>query len=591
MTISSEQPNQFKEAGNGATTVFDSPANMAVTAAEDWVVWFEDDATGVRTEQTSGFTIADAGTVAGGEEDWRLGSRFTFSSAPAAGITVVFERNTPPTQESILEQHGPFPAERVEGELDKQAIVLQIHAGRLKRTARLGDGESTEEMNPVPPKVTRKGRVWVWHETTGQPDVSNLTLAELEAQPAGAAASAAAAAASAVAAAGSEGNAAGSAATAEGHKDAAAASAGAAAASAGAAAVSAGAAAASAAAIPTVPARGDVIVGDITLTWAKRTIGPAGTVFSTDGLDPSWQYWLLQPSAFRLTLTAGTPVTASDVLAATTIYASPYIGNWLYRYNGIGWARWTTAEFSLALDGNSGHAGYHQSGKMFDLFAYLSGATWYLCSGPAWTNDTTRSAPIARVSGVVCNGGTIDLRYGAGAGDVFSGVAATRALWLGTFCASADGQTEDSRAKRFLWNTYNRGCRPMLRVESAVTWTYSTAVFRQANANAANQVEFVIGASEDAISAYLIGQAQDSAGNALVQVAFGLDSTTTPISDQIRGAQNLAVASRRFAVTASYRGFPGVGKHKLTWLEISQTGGTTTFFGASEYGLNAEVLG
>lgn len=141
MTISSEQPLSFSEFGNGVTTVFDSPANMAVTKASDWRVFFVVDATGVRTEQLAGFTVLDAGTVASGPVNWKAGSRFTFTPAPPSGTTIVFERDPDMTQETALDQHGGFPADRVEGNDDKLTILLQVLAARFDgKTLRLPVG-------------------------------------------------------------------------------------------------------------------------------------------------------------------------------------------------------------------------------------------------------------------------------------------------------------------------------------------------------------------------------------------------------------------------------------------------------------------
>src|SRR5262245_18934383 len=70
----------------------------------------------------------------------------------------------------------------------------------------------------------------------------------------------------------------------------------------------------------------------------------------------------------RLTLVSGTPVLTSDQTAKTTIYYTPYVGSVAPFWDGTSWELASIAELSLALDSSSGHTGYHQSGKNFDLF-------------------------------------------------------------------------------------------------------------------------------------------------------------------------------------------------------------------------------
>ncbi len=105
----------------------------------------------------------------------------------------------------------------------------------------------------------------------------------------------------------------------------------------------------------------------------------------------------------RLTLASGTPVLTSDQTAKTTIYYTPYVGSVAPFWDGTTWTLVSLAELSLALDSNSGHTGYHQSGKNFDLFLDYNGGAPRLVSGPAWTNDTTRASDIARQNGIWLN--------------------------------------------------------------------------------------------------------------------------------------------------------------------------------------------
>lgn len=270
---------------------------------------------------------------------------------------------------------------------------------------------------------------------------------------------------------------------------------------------------------------------------------------------------------FRLTLTTGLPVTSADVLAATTVFCTPYRGNRISLYNASGVATvYTSAEFSIAVPATTS--------QMYDVFCFLSGATPTL-ELLAWTNDTTRAtALVLTTTGAYTKSGDLTRRY------------------LGSFrTTTVSGQTEDSAAKRYLWNYYNRVRRPLLRVESTATWTYTTATFRQANATTANQVEVVIGVAEAIIDLLLLAQA--NTGTALVgfSVGFGEDSTSALSASSVGGtaeSDNQAISMFR-PLTARLVKYPAVGRHFYAWLEASAALGTTTWFGTP--GVTASMAG
>lgn len=253
---------------------------------------------------------------------------------------------------------------------------------------------------------------------------------------------------------------------------------------------------------------------------------------------------------FRLTLTSGTAVTSSDVTGATTVYCCPYKGNAIALYDGTNWNIRTSAQFSLAL-------GTLTSGRPYDVWCYDNAGTPTL-ELLAWTNDTTRATGLTYQDGVLVKSGDTTRRY------------------LGTFYTTATTTTEDSLTKRFLWNYYNRVARPMLRRESTATWNYTTATVRQANANAANQLDFLVGVQEDAINVNLNAMMQGT-GTVVVAVGLGLDSTTTVNIGQ--GGNGFTTNSAPGTLVSTYSGLPGLGRHFIAWLETSTAVGTTTWQG------------
>ena len=281
----------------------------------------------------------------------------------------------------------------------------------------------------------------------------------------------------------------------------------------------------------------------------------------------------------RLTLTTATPVTVSDVTAAGTIYYALYHSDYVPLWNGSAWVLKEITELPLALDSDSGHTGYHQSGKNFDVFIDYNGGTPRLVTGPAWTSDTTRADAISRKDGRWTNNGSMTVRFGTGVGDTAS-MAANTGLYVGTIRASANGQTEDSKAKRFIWNMYHRARRGMYVADQTDSWTYTSATIRQANGAAANQISFLRGLDEDAVEAFAKATVISSSGSARPQIYVGLDATNAQATDSFasRGFHN--DIGGRNQLHAVYRGFPGLGFHYLTWLEADPaTSGTDTWYG------------
>lgn len=298
-------------------------------------------------------------------------------------------------------------------------------------------------------------------------------------------------------------------------------------------------------------------------------------VFSTSGL-------IFPLPQGRLTGTTAVPVTTSDVTAAATVYWSPYLGGTYPVFGSAVWSFRTTAELSLALDSNAVHTGYQQSGKNFDFFLMNDSGTDRLVTGPAWSTDTTRgigagTTELTRRNGILVNANSMTVKFDTSAST--KTVAANEGTYVGSMRMTANGQTEDSATKRFLWNMYNRTARKLFRKDTTDTWNYSTASFQQANASSANQVEIINGIDEDSVLLYLVGRAVNSTATVRnVFIAIGLDSTTAKAADST-ASRGQITNSVFFSMPAAYSGFPGLGYHFLTWLEQGAGADTQTWAG------------
>jgi len=257
----------------------------------------------------------------------------------------------------------------------------------------------------------------------------------------------------------------------------------------------------------------------------------------------------------RLTLANGTPVTTSDVTAATTIYWSPYHSGTITLWDGSALRTLVSSDVSLAI-------GTLTSGKNYDVFGFLNSGALALEVGPAWTSDTARSVGIAWANGLLTKSGDATRRY------------------LGTFRTTSSTTTEDSAAKRFIFNAANRVARTLLRVESTSSWMYTTPTWRQANGSTANAVEVVRGLDQDSMDLSVTATWNANNTPKTAAVGIGVDSTTTPTVMPRAGSSGTPAAVYSYSQSNSrYVGCPGLGYHALYWLEYSETGGTTTWFG------------
>lgn len=280
------------------------------------------------------------------------------------------------------------------------------------------------------------------------------------------------------------------------------------------------------------------------------------------------QSYIPQACQGRLTLTSGNPVTTTDVTAATTVYFTPYKGNVIGLYNGTSWQLVTFTEKSLSISGFA-------ASTPFDVWGRLSSGALAIDS-TAWSSDTSRATALTTQDGVYVKSGDTTRRY------------------LGTFrTTTVVGQTEDSFAKRYCWNYYHRVQRPMRVTDSTASWTYTTATFRQANNNTANQLDFVIGVAEVAVDATVLAQAANTNTGVNMIIGIGLNGITLAANTQGQFGQS-AVANSNVPMTSRLRVFPAAGRNYMPWLEQSVATGTTTWIGGntnSPSGISGSVEG
>ncbi len=281
----------------------------------------------------------------------------------------------------------------------------------------------------------------------------------------------------------------------------------------------------------------------------------------------------------RLTLASGVPVMGKTTFSAQgTVYYTPYVGQSEALWNGTGYVPTACAEISNVLansaTGNAGPAAAAAS-SLYDLFIWNNGGACTLTRGPAWTNSTTRSLALTRQNGLLVNAAAITNGPGIGAG-----------VYVGTIGTDSSGGTVSwfvggvasggSAATLNVWNEYNRVLVSANVTDSGATYTYATNTWRQARASSGNQISFVLGAAEDAITVAYGASAAGSGTLGSTNIAsVGLNSTTAAAAFGFSLVAQTTNTSLSLSGAASYVMSPPAGSGFVAALEFGTSPSNT----------------
>jgi hypothetical protein len=172
----------------------------------------------------------------------------------------------------------------------------------------------------------------------------------------------------------------------------------------------------------------------------------------------------------RLSLYSGAPVYASGLMSGKNfLYYNPYNGSTISLYENNNWVEY---DCSKPVQYNiTGIA----SGQLFDVYmAGLNGASGslFMTLGSAWTSGGNRTNPVYQ-DGILVEP-FFKYRY------------------LGTILTTAQGLTEDTKFKRFVWNYDNRVTKTLYCTDST-QHTYNSPTPRAWDLNSGNRLQFVQG--------------------------------------------------------------------------------------------------
>ncbi len=342
-----------------------------------------------------------------------------------------------------------------------------------------------------------------------------------------------------------------------------------------------------------------VLCGGTTSTSALQSIasvGSTGQVLTSNGAGalPTFQAAVgTVPPQGRLTLTSGVAITTADVTGALIVYYTPAIGSLIPIYNGSSFLLMSFAQLSNdTAQSSTGKAGPAVVGNnlIYDLFVWNDSGTLRLTRGPAWTTDKLRgtgvgTTEIQLVNGVWTNVVAITNGPGAGLGTL-----------VGSVRSNGSAQLVDSKLFRWVSNIYNVALRPMFVIDTTASWNYTTATFRQANATAANQLDFLQSVGGNPLSARVQGNYSNTVASNYGIVGIDLDTiNTTTLVSNINTINYVPNGGQLVVTNAIFYGFPGAGRTFAIWKEYSAAVGAGTFYGTGggpilQSGISGEIF-
>jgi hypothetical protein len=298
----------------------------------------------------------------------------------------------------------------------------------------------------------------------------------------------------------------------------------------------------------------------------------------------------------RLTLSSNTPVMTADVVGATEIYYSPAASRstaaFVPLFTGTYWFMVPFSQLGLVLDTTG-----VLSGNLYDVFLYYASSAVQIGFGPSWStgggSTTARgtgsgSTAIQLLNGLWTNTNAIVLRNNSVNS---ASIPAGEALYVGTFLATANGQTtmqfnpapasDGSNPVMGLWNAYNRLMVSSNDADTTSSWTYATATWRNANGQTANRIRYVDGLAQSPVSGTYLCYVQGYSGGG-VSAAIGLERNWS--SGNPSGV--IAVEETVYDATlgAENQWSPALGLNSVSALEYSSGSNATTFTGGAGSG-------
>ena len=300
-----------------------------------------------------------------------------------------------------------------------------------------------------------------------------------------------------------------------------------------------------------------------------------------------------------LTPTSGVAIIPGDAVSATTLYYTPYQGDWVVVHNGSILVAYKFSELTFVLSASQA------ANNIYDIFLAWNGGTPVIGTGPSWAAGSGGSVTaglcargtgvggtaLTKTGGVNVNAASMSLIYNTGSGNNTITVPLGQGVYLGSiFIDGTAGQVSCYRSygqsrKWGIWNAYNRDTVIMKAGDGTASWNYSTNTIRASNGSSANSITVFTGLAEEVFDLEFTQNLQITAANTAGQSQIGIGwNATNAFSGTVANARTDIGSnglSNIFAPTASYLVAPVLGINVVTCLERTTTGAaaTNTYFG------------
>jgi hypothetical protein len=291
----------------------------------------------------------------------------------------------------------------------------------------------------------------------------------------------------------------------------------------------------------------------------------------------------------RLTLTTGTPVLAADVIAATTVYYTPYSGLLVPIYNGTSFV-----PTSIVAELNATLVASHVASNIYDFYVFLLNGVPTLGTGPSWSAATAGSitagscargtgaggAALTRLQGIFVNTVSMTMRYGNGT--TTTAVAANQGTYVGSmFMDGSNGlvtcHTAWGSSRKFgIWNAYNRVPIILMSGDATATWVYGANTWRASNNSATDGLTVFSGLAEewfDNVFTQRVTVANGPAAAIGLNNGIGWNVTNAPSGTTGFCSNTTASTALGGNMTATYLAPPALGINNVNPLEIGSAGG------------------
>lgn len=299
-----------------------------------------------------------------------------------------------------------------------------------------------------------------------------------------------------------------------------------------------------------------------------------------------------------LTPVSGTPIITADSIAATTIYYTPYQGDWTIVNNGLLLVAYKFSEMPLVLSSSQA------ANNIYDVFLAWNSGSPVIGTGPSWAAGTSGSVTagscargtgaggttLTQSGGVNVNAVSISLIYNVGLGNNTITVAAGQGVYLGSlYIDGTAGQVTCHRSfgqsrKWGISNTFNLTPVILKAGDPTATWNYVSATIRPSNGSTANSGTVFCGLPITEIDASFNQTLNNSGASSgtPVKIYVGWNSTSTGsgIAAAMSNSNGSAVIAN---ASAQYVSPPVLGINVATCLE--QSPGVTTVFSGTQSGM------